>query len=43
MYRDFPHMSDKVRYVHNVQQDETMEYMGISIPRIYAVLDNKQE
>jgi hypothetical protein len=31
-----------VRTVHNVQQAETMEDMGISVPRIYATLDNKQ-
>jgi hypothetical protein len=28
MYRDCPHRSDKVRVVHNVQQEETMEDMG---------------
>jgi hypothetical protein len=32
-----------VRVVHNVQQVETIEDMGSSIPRIYAGLDNKQE
>jgi hypothetical protein len=42
-YRDCPHRNDKVRDVHNVQQAETMEDMGISVPRIYAALDNKQE
>jgi hypothetical protein len=41
-YRDCPHRNDKVRVVHNVQQDETMEDMGSRIPRIYAALDNKQ-
>jgi hypothetical protein len=39
---DGPHKIDKVRVVHNVQQDETVEDMGRSIPRIYATLDNKQ-
>jgi hypothetical protein len=32
-----------VRDVHNVQQDETVEDMGISVPRIYASMDNKQD
>jgi hypothetical protein len=31
-----------MRTVHNIQKVETMEDMGISIPRIYATLDNKQ-
>jgi hypothetical protein len=43
MYRDFPHISEKVRVVHNVQQAEIVEDMGINVPRIYAALDNKQE
>jgi hypothetical protein len=41
-YRDFPHKNRKMRFFHNVQQAETMEYMGSRIPRIYASLDNKQ-
>jgi hypothetical protein len=41
-YIDFPHRNDKVRAVYNVQQEETVEDMGISVPRIYAALDNKQ-
>jgi hypothetical protein len=32
-----------VRTVHNVQQDDTMDDMGINVPRIYASLDNKQD
>jgi hypothetical protein len=32
MYRYCPHISDKVRVVHNVQQVETMEDMGRSVP-----------
>jgi hypothetical protein len=31
-----------VRIVHNVQQVETVEDMGINVPRIYPSLDNKQ-
>jgi hypothetical protein len=41
-YRYFPHKSDKVRVVHNVQQAEIVEDMGSRIPRIYAALENKQ-
>jgi hypothetical protein len=36
MYRDCPHRGEKVRTAHNVQQDETMEYISINEPRIYA-------
>jgi hypothetical protein len=42
MYKDCPHIGEKVINVHNVQQDETMEDMGRSVPRIYAALDSKQ-
>jgi hypothetical protein len=42
MFRYFPHRGEKVRTVHNVQQDETMEDMGRNVPRIYATLENKQ-
>jgi hypothetical protein len=31
-----------MRTVHNIYEVETMGYMGGIIPRIYAVLDNKQ-
>jgi hypothetical protein len=30
-----------MRIVHKIQDDETIEYMGGSIPRIYVALDNK--
>jgi hypothetical protein len=42
MYRYFPHIGEKVRTIHNVQQDDTVEDMGIFVPTIYAALDNKQ-
>jgi hypothetical protein len=42
MYRDFPHISDKVRSFYNVQEYETMEDMGRTVPMIYASLDNKK-
>jgi hypothetical protein len=38
LYRDCPHRKDKVRVVHNVQQDEIVEDMGRIFPRIYASL-----
>jgi hypothetical protein len=41
-YRDFPHINDKERFVHNVQQAKTVEGMGSRRPRIYVALDNKQ-
>jgi hypothetical protein len=42
-YRYFPHKSDKVRDFHNLNQDEIVEDMGGSAPRIYAALENNQE
>jgi hypothetical protein len=42
MFKDCPHKGEKVRIVHNVQQDEIVENMGKNVPRIYADLDNKQ-
>jgi len=36
MYRDFPQKSEKLRTVHNAQQD------GRNVPRIYVALNNKQ-
>jgi hypothetical protein len=41
-YRDCPHKSDKVRAIHNVQQAKIVEDMGVSVPSIYASLENKQ-
>jgi hypothetical protein len=38
-----PHISDKVRTVHNFQQAQMIEDMGRRVPRIYAALDNKQD
>jgi hypothetical protein len=42
LYRDFHHKGERMRTIDNIQAVETMEYMGGSIPRIYATLDNKQ-
>jgi hypothetical protein len=41
-YRVFSHRKDRVRFVHHVQQEEIVEYMGKRVLRIYAALDNKQ-
>jgi hypothetical protein len=32
-----------MRIVHDIQEDEIVEDMGGSMPRIYASLDNKKE
>jgi hypothetical protein len=40
---DCPHRGGKSRVVHNVQWDDTVEDMGIYVPRIYAALENKKE
>jgi hypothetical protein len=42
MYRYFPHRGEKVSIVHNEQHATIIEDMGINVPRIYAVVDNKQ-
>jgi hypothetical protein len=42
-YRYCLYRKDKVRVVHHVQQEETVDDMGIRVPRIYAALDNKQD
>jgi hypothetical protein len=42
MYRDFPHRGEKVRTIHNVQQDKIVEDIRKIVPRIYATLDNKK-
>jgi hypothetical protein len=42
MYRYFPHIGERVKTIHNVQQDDTIEDMGRSMLRIYVALDNKQ-
>jgi hypothetical protein len=42
MYKYCPHRGDKMKTMHNIQQEETLEGVGRSMPRIYATLDNKQ-
>jgi predicted aspartyl protease len=38
MYKDFPHIKDRVKTVHKVQEATTFEDMG----RIYATLDDRK-
>jgi hypothetical protein len=42
MYKYCPHKGDRMRTVHNIQEVNTVEDMGRSMPRIYAALDNRQ-
>jgi hypothetical protein len=43
IFRYCPHRSEKVKTVHNLQQDEIMEDMGRNVPSIYVALEKKQE
>jgi hypothetical protein len=38
LYKDFPHRTDRVKTVHNIQEATTVEDMG----RIYATLNDRQ-
>jgi hypothetical protein len=38
LYKDCPHIKDRVKTVHNIQEDTTVEDIG----RIYAALDDRQ-
>jgi hypothetical protein len=42
LYRDFPHKGERMRTIHNIQDVDIVKYMGISMPRIYVALDNKE-
>jgi hypothetical protein len=42
MYKYFPHHGDKMRIMHIIKQEETIEDVGGSMPRIYATLNNGQ-
>jgi hypothetical protein len=42
MYRYCPRKSERVKTTHSVQQAKIVEDMGISVPNIYATLDNIQ-
>jgi hypothetical protein len=43
MYKYFPHRGDKMKTMHSIKKEETIEDVGRSMPRIYAALDNRQE
>jgi hypothetical protein len=38
----YPRKGEITRIIHNIQEAETIEYIGGNMPRIYAALDNKQ-
>jgi len=42
MYKDFPHKEERMRNIHNIQEANTFEDMGRSMPRIYVALDKNQ-
>jgi hypothetical protein len=42
LYRVFPHKGERMRVVHNIQDDETIEDMGGSMPSIYAAFQHKK-
>jgi hypothetical protein len=42
MYIDCPHKGDRMRTMHNIQEETIVEYVGRNIPRIYATLENRQ-
>jgi hypothetical protein len=42
LYRDCPHKGEITRTFHNIQEDETGEYMERIMPNIYVAFDNKQ-
>jgi hypothetical protein len=42
MYKDFPHRGDKMRTMHSIKQEETVEDVGRSMWGIYVALDNRQ-
>jgi hypothetical protein len=42
MYKYCPHRGDKMKTLHSIKQEETIEDVGKSMPRIYAALDNRQ-
>jgi hypothetical protein len=42
MYKDCPCKRDRIRTIHNIQEDDIMEYMGRIMLRIYAYLEKRQ-
>ena len=43
MYRDSPHICEKVKTIHNVHQVDTMEDLGKNVLWIFVSLENKQD
>jgi hypothetical protein len=41
MYKDCCHKGYRTRTVHNIQEVDTVEDMGRSMPGIYAALDHR--
>jgi hypothetical protein len=42
LYKYCPHKGDRLRIVHNIQEVGTIDDVGMSMPRIYGTLDNRQ-
>jgi hypothetical protein len=42
LYKDCPHKRDRMRTMHNIEEDNIVNDMGRSMPRIYVALDNRQ-
>jgi hypothetical protein len=40
LYRYCPHKEEKMRNMHNIQEENIVEYVARNIPRIYATLEN---
>jgi len=43
MHKYYPHQGDKMKNLHRIKKEETIEDMEKSVPRIYSTLDNRQE
>jgi hypothetical protein len=43
MYKDCPHKGDNMRTMNNIEESNTMDDVGNSMPRIYVALDNRHE
>jgi hypothetical protein len=42
MYKYYPYQGDNMNTFHSIKQEDTIEDVGKSIPRIYAALANRQ-
>jgi hypothetical protein len=42
LYKNCPHKGDRMRIMHNNEEDDTVDDVSRSMPRIYASLDNRQ-